>query len=688
MEHRESGRHLAAILFTDIVGYTAMMQRDEALALASVRRHHEVLEKQVPAHEGEIYQYYGDGSLNIFHSTIQAVKAAYEIQKELLKEPMVPLRIGIHIGEMYTEEGKIFGDGVNIASRIESIGQAGTVLFSKDVFEKVRNYKDFQIQKVGKFEFKNVEEPVDVYGLSNPEIRAIDRKTIEGKLKEGDKRKRSKWPLAFVAVLLLAIFYFGFIHSNANTSPQAAYDVKQSIAVLPFTNFSEGKEEDFLSLGIAEDILSQLARIPGLKVISRSSSMRFKDSNESISEIARDLKVNNILNGSIRKYDDMLRVSVRLTSGKDENVIWADDFDRKFEDVLNLQRDIALMVSEKLQVALTPQVEHRFKEKVFVDPEAYINYQKGQDILLRSSGTRDDIENALSFFDRSIAIDSNFAKAWVGVSDALSEGVFWHRMDSEFAMVRAREAANRALKIDSLLGEAYGALGSIEYIDRNFILSEKHLRKAIELSPSSPWAYERLGWIMIIRRKVDDAITMFEKAIELDPLSTRFMGSIGNALGVLNQIERGIEQTGKYLAKHPNDNYLLWTMGFLEARRGNYEKAITYLNQRTIGTKTNWILGYAYAKSGQREKAEEILNNNLEKKKTDIVPDFMIAVQYCGLNNSQKTLEYLSPGYYSKGESFFLIDLENDPFFECVRETPEFKNIAEKARTEFFIGDK
>src|SRR5215213_5904607 len=128
MEHRESGRHLAAILFTDIVGYTGMMQRDEALALASVRKHHDVLERQVPAHEGEIYQYMGDGSLNIFHSAVQAVKAASEIQKEMLQDPAVPLRIGIHIGEMYTEGGKIFGDGVNIASRIESMGQAGTVL--------------------------------------------------------------------------------------------------------------------------------------------------------------------------------------------------------------------------------------------------------------------------------------------------------------------------------------------------------------------------------------------------------------------------------------------------------------------------------------------------------------------------------------------------------------------------------
>src|SRR5687768_4536928 len=179
-ERKELSRQLAAILFTDIVGYTSMMQRDENLALASVRRHHQVLEKTIPAHEGEIYQYYGDGSLSIFHSATQAVQCAFEIQKQMLEEPVVYVRTGIHIGEIYTEGGKIFGDGVNVASRIESICQGGAVLFSRDVYEKVRNYKSFQIKSIGTFEFKNVDDPIEVFALWNPEIVRPDIKSIQG----------------------------------------------------------------------------------------------------------------------------------------------------------------------------------------------------------------------------------------------------------------------------------------------------------------------------------------------------------------------------------------------------------------------------------------------------------------------------------------------------------------------------
>ncbi len=178
MERKESSRHLAAILFTDIVGYTTMMQRDESVALASVRRHHEVLEKTIPLHDGEIYQYYGDGSLSIFKSATQAVQCAFEIQKKMLQEPAVLVRTGIHIGEIYTEGDKIFGDGVNVASRIESIGQGGTVFFSRDVYDKVRNHTAFQIKSLGIFEFKNVDDPVSVYALTNPEIITPDGKII------------------------------------------------------------------------------------------------------------------------------------------------------------------------------------------------------------------------------------------------------------------------------------------------------------------------------------------------------------------------------------------------------------------------------------------------------------------------------------------------------------------------------
>lgn len=684
MERKETGRHLAAILFTDIVGYTGMMQRDETLAIAAVRRHHEVLEEQIPSHDGKIYQYYGDGSLSIFTSATQAVTCALEIQKELQKEPVVPLRIGIHIGEIHYDQGKIFGDGVNVASRIESIGQGGTVFFSRDVYEKVRNHTEFQIMSIGKFEFKNVDDPIEVFALTNPEVRTPDLKLIDGKLKVASTKKRA--PLVYVmggTLMLLAILSGLFLFPKSKNKLNSEGPNKESIAVLPFSNLSDGEEADFLSIGIAEDILTQLAQIRGLKVISRSSSMRYKDSDKPIRTIAKELGVTSILEGSVRKYDKNLRVSVQLTNGVNESLIWAADFDRQFEDVLNMQKDIALLVSEKLEVALSPEIKDRFEDKTNVNPEAYILYQKGKDQLLRSRGTKEEMLAAIDYFEKSIAIDSQFARAWIGLSDAYFEAIFWHRFEAREAIDRGRKAAEHVLVLDASSGEGYGVLGSIQYLERQFTEAEKNLGKAIEQNPNYSLAYDRLGWISLYRGNTDEAIRLFRKAIELDPLATRLQGSIGNAFAVVGRYDEGIQNMEQYLSQSPKDDYLLWTLGFLYARKGDFAKAIEYFQKRSIGLKTNWALGYSYAKSGQREKAEEILHNNLEKMKKEVVPDFMVAVQMCGLGRDRECLDYLTKGVNNTGENFFLVGLENDPFFVPLHKFPEFKTLVDKVKKDF-----
>src|SRR5688572_20165997 len=230
MERKESSRHLAAILFTDIVGYTSMMQRDETQALSAVRKHHDYLEQLVPAYNGEIYQYYGDGSLSIFSSATQAVHCAYELQKKMLAEPRVLLRTGIHIGEIYTEGGKIFGDGVNVASRIESIAQGGTVLFSRDVYEKIRNHTSFKIKPVGTFEFKNVDDPVSVFALTNADIITPDKKITEGKLKEHSKKSPAFLIGLITGIIAILAIAFTFLNPSQNVNATNDWEVKKSVA--------------------------------------------------------------------------------------------------------------------------------------------------------------------------------------------------------------------------------------------------------------------------------------------------------------------------------------------------------------------------------------------------------------------------------------------------------------------------
>ena len=689
MELKDSSRHLVAIMFTDIVGYTSMMQRDEHAAMEAVRQHQEILQRLVQAHHGEVHNYYGDGSLSLFTSATQAMLCALEMQKQLLQEPRVLVRIGIHIGEIYIEGGKIFGDGVNVASRIESIGQGGAVLFSKDVFEKTKNHHEFHTMSIGKFDFKNVDETIEVYALTNPEVVTPDLKLIEGKLKVVPKKK--KWSVELILsilVLVLTAGYFLALQPNSSSTGIDELETNKSIAVLPFKNLSVGEEADFLSTGIAEDILTQLAQIHGLKVISRSSSMRYKNSNKSIKTIAKELGVGNILEGSVRQFDNNLRLSIQLTNGTTENLIWAADFDRQFEDVLNVQRDVALAVSEQLKIALEPALKSRLEDKLDVDPQAYVNYQLGQDILKSSSGTKEDIEAAIRYFELAIRKDSTFAKAWVGLADAWLDGIYWHRIPHEIALPKVREASMRAVSIDPGMGESYGILGAINLIEKDLKGAEKNLRKSIELNPNNPFAYERLTWAVLFSGNKREPIQILEKAIELDPLSTRNQGAMSTMYYLLRRYDVGIKLLNEFLANNPTDDYLLWSLSYLQAGKGDYNGAIESLLKRSIGKTTNWVLGYCYAETGNIEGAKMILNNNIEKSKKESVPDFMLAVQYLALGNKEKALEHLEKSIYSGGEGFFVLGLEDDPMLKPLWHDPEFKRIIGLMKKEYKLSEE
>ena len=689
MEFKESSRHLVAILFTDIVGYTSMMQRDEHAAMEAVRRHHEVLEKLVTHYHGEIHNYYGDGSLSLFTSATQAMHCALEMQKELLHAPQILVRIGIHIGEIYIEGGKIFGDGVNVASRIESIGQGGAVLFSKDVFEKIKNHHDFQTMSIGKFDFKNVDEPIEVFALTNAEVVTPDLKLIEGKLKVLPKKK--KWNVELILSILVLVLTAGFflaLQNDSTTGGTENIETNKSIAVLPFKNLSAGEEADFLSTGIAEDILTQLAQIHGLKVISRSSSMRYKDSNKSIKTIARELGVTSILEGSVRHFDNNLRLSIQLTNGTTENLIWAADFDRQFEDVLNVQRDVALAVSEQLKIALEPGLKTRLEDKLNVDPEAYVDYQLGQDILKHSNGTKEEMETAIRYFESATRKDSTFAKAWLGLADAWLDAVYWHRISYSIALPKAREASMRAISLDAGLGESYSVLGAINLLEKDLDGAIHNLRKSIELTPNHPFAYERLTWALLFKGKEKEAIEILHKAIELDPLSTRNRGAMGTMYYVMREYQEGIDIMKTYLKTSPTDDYLLWALSYLQAGKGDYSSAIESLLKRSIGKTTNWVLCYSYAKSGDIANAQMILNNNIEKSKKEDVPDFMMAVQYLVLGHKDKALFHLDQSIETGGEGFFVIGMADDPMLQPLWKDPEFKKIVSRMRKAYRLSEK
>jgi len=267
MQMSDQSRKLAAIMFTDIVGYTAIMQKDEQGALTMIERHRKVLEMASQKFNGRILQYYGDGSLSIFPSAYDAVECAMDIQRELSAHPQVPLRIGIHLGDIIVRGDSVYGDGVNVASRIESLGMAGSILFSDTIYHLIRNQPDIKTKALGKFDLKNVDHPVPIYALSNEEFAIPRQDHLQGRIRLLSKKG---WyaVLAILSVLLIISGYVIYPYFGN----QKKYDVEEkSIAVLPFTNLSNDPDQDYFSDGITEDILNHLSKVSDLKVKSRAN---------------------------------------------------------------------------------------------------------------------------------------------------------------------------------------------------------------------------------------------------------------------------------------------------------------------------------------------------------------------------------------------------------------------------------
>jgi len=327
-------RQLAAIMFTDIVGYTAMMQQNEGKAVAVIKHYNTTLEKWVSHFNGQVLNYYGDGSLCIFSSATDAVNCSLAVQKDLKTSPVVPLRIGLHIGEVFFEDAKALGDGVNVASRVQSLGQENTILISEEVHNKIKNNASITAASLGHFDFKNVDKPMEVFALTNDGLFVPKRNKMEGKLKKKNLQKRNIITALSLIIIVASAF---FIYKNFFVNNNKAEVIDKSIAVLPFVDMSASKDQEYFSDGLSEELLNLLAKIPALKVIGRTSSFSFKGKDEDLRSIAQKLEVAHILEGSVRKDGNKIRVTAQLIRATDGSHLWSETYNRDLEGIFKLQ---------------------------------------------------------------------------------------------------------------------------------------------------------------------------------------------------------------------------------------------------------------------------------------------------------------------------------------------------------------
>ncbi len=528
-------RQLAAILFSDIAGYTTLVQENEQLAKRKRERLREVLEKNVQAFNGRILQYYGDGALSIFTSAIDGVQCAINIQSQLKEEPVVDLRIGIHTGDVSIEDNAIYGDGVNLASRIESLSVPGGIFISEKVYDEIRNQENIQTREMGYFELKNIKYPVRVFAIANIGLTVPSRAEIKGKTAAPANR----------------------------------------LAVLPFVNMSADPENEYFSDGITEELLNALTKVDGLQVTSRTSAFAFKGKNDDIRDIGVKLNVDKILEGSVRKSGNRVRITAQLINAADGYHIWSENYDRNLTDIFEVQDEISNIIANRLRENLTSSHEKLVKTPTN-NVEAYTLYLKGMHYWNKI--TPADGRKAIECFEQAIQAEPAYAQAYAMAAAGHAYLGATGQMKPDRAFEIVHRYSDKAIKLDPNIAEGYIAKASAYiFYDWKWNLADEYLQKAISLNPGSMEAYRQLGFYYILTGNKEKAAAVLEHALKIDPLSPMINLYLGEAYVFNERYAEGMLLADKVLEMNPDMRVAVELKGWCSGMGGDWQRRLNFL---------------------------------------------------------------------------------------------------------------
>ncbi|HEX6169427.1 MAG TPA: adenylate/guanylate cyclase domain-containing protein [Chitinophagaceae bacterium] len=659
-------RQLAAIMFTDIVGYTALMGRDEQKAFELLDKNRHIQKPTIEQFNGKWIKELGDGVIASFNTVSDAVNAAIRIQQTCNASKEFQLRIGIHLGEVVFENDDVFGDGVNIASRIQAIANPGSIYISEAVHNSIANKKEFQTKFATEQKLKNVKEPVKIYQLIAEGIIAARTAPIT----EMIKKNRIIVIISSVAIILLAAIYF-----YTSSKKASALNVK-SIAILPFDDLSPQKDHEYLSDGLAEEIINSITAIKDLKVIGRTSSFQYKGKGLGANSIGEKLKVNSVLSGSIQLADNVLRITTTLIRVKDNKIIWSKRFDNEPKDIFAIQDSIAKNIVEQLKVTLSQSEKPRLTKKE-TDPEAYSEYLKGLFIY-----KREEFQKSLEYNLRAISMDSLFAPAYAYVALAKIWNINKAGAFADYNAIReAKEYAYNAIRLDPDLAEAYSALAlSAWAIELDFVAARINFEKSIELNPSASLIKNRYAYFLLWMGEFDKAEKLSLDAISSDPADYNgyfIVSNVNNYKKNFKKAENYIKEGQRLFPEHPGfDNLNLQNM----FSSGNYDEIIRIANERLEKNPNNiapgllGLLSISYFRKGNLSQSESIMKRLNEKpriKNTSI--DYIVARIFLEYKVYDSCFAHLERSFENREPDFKLLKI--DPLFQSIKQDQRYQDL-------------
>jgi adenylate cyclase len=514
-------RRLTAILAADVVGYSRLMGTDEAGTLTALQDMRTgFIDGKIAEHQGRVVKLTGDGILAEFPSVVSAVACAVELQRgirernaDVPQDRRIEFRIGVNLGDVIVEGADIYGDGVNVAARLESIAESGGIAISGSVRDHVGNRLKLGFEDCGEQQLKNIEKPIRVYHVLLDQPITAD--TISGK------------------------------------------DERPSIAVLPFNNMSGDSEQEYFSDGITEDIITDLSQISGLSVVARHTAFTYKNRPVNVQEVGRELGVAYVLEGSVRKAGGRVRVTGQLINSTNGNHVWADRFDRELTDIFAIQDEITHAIVEQLKVKLHPQERKSIAQAPTDNIEAYTYYLKGRDFLNRRS--KRYLHLARQMFAKAVELDPMYARAYAGMADC--DSYLYMTYHEKVAMDEVLATTEKALLLDSNLAEAHASRGVALSAGQRYEEAKNEFEKALALDPDSYEAHYFYARSNFAQGNVDRAAALFKRAAEIKPddyqvpcLLVGIYKSLGRRQDAKSAAQRGVALAERELILHPEDS--------------------------------------------------------------------------------------------------------------------------------------
>lgn len=579
-------RHLAAILAADVVGYSRLIREDEAGTLATLKAHREqLIQPKIAERKGRIVKLMGDGILAEFPSAVEAVQCAVEIQHmigdrnaDVPEENRVTYRVGINIGDIVVEDDDIYGDGVNVAARLEGLSEPSGICVARNVFDQVTDKLDLTIEHLGKREVKNIAEPVTVYRVVlDDKAAALVTPVVQEFTRPVYRRWRGVAATAIVFVVAVSgMFWWQPWRRDVEPASveRMAFPLPQqpSVAVLPFDNLTGDADQDIMVDGLVEEIITSLSKIPRLFVIARNSTFTYKDKAVKVNQVAEELGVRYVMEGSVRSSGGQARITAQLIDAVEGHHIWAESYDRKIDDILTLQSEIAQKIVNELNVELVSGELARLQRGTTSSAEAYAIFLRAE---AAPRNTRENIFARIKLYEKALELDPGFSAAWAAMAINYARMGRIGLEDRDLAYPKAEELSLEAIAVDETYSGAYLALSTVHRFRGEFEDSLALVEKALSLAPSDANAIMYKGRMLrLLPGRAEEAVATIKSAMRLNPYyPADYLSQLSWAYFAAGRYQEAHDVGLEYATRQPNRDHAHWRLAMTYSILGQPENA-------------------------------------------------------------------------------------------------------------------